>query len=61
MMEFFSTEYVTLLKCEANQNECIQSDPYCPKTHGDLCQRGCFDITVDLQTMTVVDEDVKHV
>lgn len=55
-MEFYSNEYVSLLKQEAdNKHHCAQNDPYCPKLQGDLCERGCFEILIDLQTMTIKD------
>jgi hypothetical protein len=55
-MEFMATEYIHLLKQEADTHDCTQGDPYCPKVMGDLCTRGCFEITIDLQTMTMVEE-----
>lgn len=56
MMEFHSTEYCSLLKSEADANTCCRGNPHCPKLFGDLCEEGCFEITIDLQTMTIVEE-----
>jgi len=56
-MEFHCNEYASLLRDEAIHNECVQSDPHCPKLHGYLCARGCFEITIDLQTMTVIESE----
>ncbi len=55
-MEFYSTEYVSLLKQEADDKyHCSQNSPYCTKIQGDLCEKGCYEITIDLQTMTTKD------
>lgn len=55
-MEFYLTEYVSLLKQEADDKyHCAQNDPHCQKIQGNLCERGCFEITIDLQTMTIKD------
>lgn len=56
MLEIPTTEYISLLAQEAKDSMCAQSDPHCAKNHGDLCERGCFEVTIDLQTMTVVEE-----
>jgi len=53
-MQFHSSEYASQLKREAEQKKCLQDDPHCPKMDGDLCEKGCFEVTVDLQTMTIV-------
>lgn len=55
-MEFKANNDVHHLALEAQQPECAQGDPHCNKIMGDLCERGCFEITIDLQTMTVCEE-----
>lgn len=57
-MEIADTEYTILLKQEADDKRfCQLSDPHCPRHDGAICHRGCFEVTIDLQTMTPVVQD----
>jgi hypothetical protein len=55
-LEIKITEHIACLVEEAKASDCVISDPTCQKVFGDLCARGCFEVTVDLQTMQVIEE-----
>lgn len=56
IMKFIPNNYCILLKQEADSRDCSKGNPHCPKFYGDLCEEGCFEVTIDLQTMTIVQE-----
>jgi hypothetical protein len=53
-MKFLADSETLTLLSEAKASECLQEDPHCPKNFGEHCERGCFEITIDLQSLTVV-------
>jgi hypothetical protein len=50
------TETFNLL-AESKEFNCQQGDPHCLKNYGEKCEKGCFEIRVDLQTMTVIHDE----
>lgn len=57
MLEIQETQYIRNIVEEAKDHECVQCDPHCAKNWGELCERGCFEVTLDLQTMTLSERE----
>lgn len=54
-MDFLTSENCETLQNDAQLKECIQGDPHCGKNFGELCEKGCFEVTIDFQNMAIIE------